>query len=84
VTRFIGRLDSDSSPVKTVSKSCPANKPHNSRIDVPEFPEKSQLVRGFQTMFANTINLNNTITLLFNYDTHVSKRLQRSKRIFGF
>ena len=39
VTRFIGRFESDSSPVKTQSKSCPASSPLKRRIDVPELPK---------------------------------------------
>ena len=37
VTRRIGRLLRDSSPVRVSSKPCPANSPQNKRIEVPEF-----------------------------------------------
>ena len=38
-TRSIGRRDSDSSPVSSLSNSCAASSPASSRIVVPELPQ---------------------------------------------
>ena len=39
VTRRIGRPDKEVSPVKVLAKFCPASKPLNKRIEVPELPK---------------------------------------------
>ena len=40
-TRSMGRLDSDASPVSSVSQSNPATRPASRRMEVPEFPQSS-------------------------------------------
>ena len=37
-TLFIGRFDNELSPVRTLPKACPDNKPASSRMEVPELP----------------------------------------------
>ena len=37
-TRSMGRLESDSSPVSSVSNAWPASRPVSSRMEVPELP----------------------------------------------
>jgi hypothetical protein len=37
-TRFIGRPESEMSPVSVLSNACPASRPAIRRMEVPEFP----------------------------------------------
>ena len=46
MTRFIGRFESDASPVSRLRNGCPARSPASSRIVVPEFPQ-SMSCSGF-------------------------------------